>query len=926
MEEEESKQPSSYREYQFRKSLMTELITQKKSVFELLKLKEKDLKNIDKISQDFQEIFQIYKTLKKPLDNDIQIKKKNIDIYEVIQKLRIMPEKRTLDDIYIIRKYIKTINIGSLFFNEIKLKGRLYNTVLFFICLLMRFKFFKKDETIFRIGDQPDYLYLILEGKVDILKPLPRRVSLTGNEYFLQLMKYRKNNDKHLYLLCIQENTINYEIKRKDRELIPYIYLLYRLNEIKKRIFVDFKTVFELLNISPVDLGLDPKKIHSIGYIYKKTKQIKSKIPLITDDELKYYKFFDDKETKKEVKIFEYESFLKLGKNKYFGENAISGKIVRNATIKTEEDCYMGYLETNLYNNNFLQEKKAIFDKKVNFLHSNFFFVKINQRKFERRFFNFFISEIYENNDYIYNENSNSNYVYFIEEGTVELTSTKSIIEIQILLKGLGDINSKIKEKFNYDKIGRSSSEIETYALKKQMNKLLVLGKKNILGLESFYYQMPYLTNARVISPKAKLIKIDSEHLFQILIKSYECLHELESKVDNTLKIITKRLFRLNNTKLKTINKKINLDEKLKLEKLLLKENNNTEIKTVKNNNAINNPFIKRTMKIIKPFSRNNLINTSSEIKGISNILKDFSTENKKMKRNNFSLILNDDSKIFKKHLINSSFHKNKISENYNKGKIASSAYEKKFLKKIKKEMISLRKGKNKLFSLINTNKDLIEDNNKEEKSTQINSNNVNNNINFNNDIIKLNSLLKNYEGNLPSQKEEIVTNKNSNDNSFEFVTKINNIKPFNIFNEDRMISRNKDLPKIKMNNVIGKNSFLSIVSKNDISTKNKSRSTKDLNINFSYNNRVIKNYSYINRYINKDNKIIKNFDPKEKYRIFDDFSKRISQTKNENKIDITEIKKYIPKTIRSNKLFTKIKKYQEYRKKIQRKIEEMTS
>ena len=41
------------------------------------------------------------------------------------------------------------------------------------------------------------------------------------------------------------------------------------------------------------------------------------------------------------------------------------------------------------------------------------------------------------------NENSSSNYIYFIEEGTVELTSTKSIIEIQLLLKGLGEMSTE---------------------------------------------------------------------------------------------------------------------------------------------------------------------------------------------------------------------------------------------------------------------------------------------------------------------------------------------------------------------------------------------------------------------------------------------------------------------------------------------------
>ena len=377
MVEEEEKQLSSSREFNFKKSYINQLITQKKSLYEILKLKEKDFQNFEKINEDFQEIYKIYKSRKNPSDNNKQLKKeKKIDIYEILQKLRILPEKRTLDDIYIIRKYIKSTNIEALFYNEIRLKGRVYNTALLFICLLMRFKYYKKDETIFRIGEQPDFLYLIIEGKVNILKPLPKKKSLTGNEYFLQLMKYRKNNDKYLYLLCIQENSINYEIKRKDKDLIPFIYLLYRLNEIKKRIFVDFEMVFELINISPIDLDLDPAKVHSIEYIYNNIKQIKSKIPLITDEEIKLYKFIDDKEIKKDVIIFEYEIFLNLDKNKYFGENAVSGKSVRNATLTTEENCYLGYLDINLYNINFYQDKKTIFEKKINFLRSNFFFEK----------------------------------------------------------------------------------------------------------------------------------------------------------------------------------------------------------------------------------------------------------------------------------------------------------------------------------------------------------------------------------------------------------------------------------------------------------------------------------------------------------------------------------------------------------------------
>ncbi len=67
----------------------------------------------------------------------------------------------------------------------------------------MKFKFLPKNEIIFRIGDQPDFLYLIIDGKVDILKPMIENAELTGNEYFLKLMNYKKFRRKtYIIKLC----------------------------------------------------------------------------------------------------------------------------------------------------------------------------------------------------------------------------------------------------------------------------------------------------------------------------------------------------------------------------------------------------------------------------------------------------------------------------------------------------------------------------------------------------------------------------------------------------------------------------------------------------------------------------------------------------------------------------------------------------
>ena len=876
------------------------LIDKKRPIFDILKLKEKDFQNFDRIFEDFQELYKIYKLMKKRLDTNIKKKKKHIDFNQVIHKLRIPIEKRTMNDIHLIRKYIKTTKIESLFYNEINLKGKLYNSCLSFISLLIKFKYQKKDEYIFRIGEIPDSLYLIIDGKIDVLKPIGKIRRLTGFEYFLQLMKYKKNKDTYLYSLCIQENTLNYEIKTKDKNLIPYIYLTYRLEEIKKRYFINFETVFDIIGISPIDLGLNPSKVHLMGYIYKNLDEIKSRMPLITTEELKLYEFIDDKANKRDVTIFEYESFLKMNKNEYFGDNPSLRKTIRNATVKTEENCCLGYVNIELYSLIFYKEKKNIYDKKVNFLYSNFFFQKISIRKFDKRYFDFFISENYSNNDYVYNENSYPNYIYFIEEGAVELTSTKSIIEIQILLKNLNDKDANL-EKFYYDKIDSNWNEIKNYVIKKQMNKLLVLGKKNVLGLESFFYQIPYITNARVISPTAKLIKIDGEHLYQILIRSNECIGDLKAKVQNTLKIITHRLFGINNNKLKRIDSFINLDNTMKLEKL--ETEMKTDSKLIKKN-----PFVSRTIKSLKPFIKRKiprLISTSVEEKKISN----------------YSL-------VNKKPILKSALYKKRHHFNfYNKRKLVSDVIEKQIIKKIRKDLASLKKRN--YITLINskTSNDNIEEKNveknnieekeeKEEKTEPLN---------------KVSSMLKKYEENFPVS---------DNNNSFEFVTKIDNInsniifqnikikKKIKILDNNEIKTRNKNMPKIiiKNNSQIGRNSFLSIITNN--LTKSVSRSMKDLNINFSYNNRVIKNYSFINRYLYKDFKDqikMDNIDPKEKYKIFDNYRKGFPNSKNkENNIEFTQIKKYIPKIIRSKTFIRKIQKYQEYRKKIQKKVEEM--
>ena len=970
-----------------RRHSIFKLLKKNSPLFEIMKIKEKDKRNYDKIAFEFNKIFKIYKLNKKAeekknnslsskslnkkireIDEIKNKKNKNINLYEVISRLQIPTEIRTMKDIVLIRKYLKTTQVGRLFQNEIKPKSDLYNKLLVFLAFQMKFKKIAKNEILFKIGNRTDFFYLIMEGKVDILKPMSKIHTISGYEYFLQLMKYRRNNDKYLYSLCLKENLRNFEIKTKDGELIPYIFLTYKLDEIKNRYFVDFKAVLDLINVTPEELELEPDKIDSNRYIFNKIKYIKLRIPIITPHQLNIYKFLDDKVNKKEVILFQYEPFLTIGKNSYFGEASFSGRGVRNGTAKIVEDCFFGYLDIQLYNLNFYEEKKAIFEKKVDFLYKNFFFGKISIKKFENQFFNWFISEEYDNNAVIYKENSNCNFIYFIEEGTIELASSRTILEIQILLKKLEEKRLSMKEKgenLGYNSLSNDWFDLEDHVNKNQKNKILILGKNNLFGLESFYYQIPYLTSARVISPKAKVIKIDSEHLYQILIRSSECIHELESVVHNKIDILTNRFFSLNNVKLVLIDNRITFDDQIKYEKHLIELNKVNKVRK-------NSPFPEKNIEILKKIDkfdikRENKILTTIGKSGSSNNLSTVWTgtsdkikEKKEKKKHicDFSAFLPDIEEQLNKNKrknMNSDEIKKVNKYSYDMKNFASNNLEDNMLKRVKNELKSLKENKY-FLTKINTEESEKKEENEEdlfEKERELfmkkyddkkvnslnltNNNSINESKNKDNIPIVGKSELFTFITNVEDIKKNIDSSSNEKKNN------INNNK----LNENiNVIDSNKNknqittfLPSIKK----PFNKCFSIVSRNKIQRSisiDPSKSKNNLNTNLRYGNHLIKGYSFIDK-INKGNETksqqdLRIFDPKEKYNIFNEnhsdkrkfYLNKLKLNKlkglNEFGFPLKASNSFIPRSIIKNDLNIKLKNYQEYKKKLQRKFEEL--
>ena len=588
------------------------------------------------------------------------------EILKIVDKVKVSPKKRSMNDLLEIVKYLTTTNLGKSFKEGFEQK-EIFEKLITFCGAEMKYKFFKKGETIFRIGDLPDFFYIILWGKVDILKPLRQDKMLTGYEYFSYLMKLKKSNDEHLFNLCIQANKINYRIDSDEAKDLHYIYIYIIIEQIYRHKNVNFGEELKLVNMSYKDFNLDPEKMKDPKYISENLKMITIYLPDISTAIISKYLFLIETTTKKEVTIYNYSSFLTLETKSHFGDSAMDSNTTRNATVAAAEDTHTAYITCASYFNNVVAEKAALIDKKVQFLNSNFFFAKIGPKRFEQKYFGLFICNNYKKGDIIYNEGDIPLNVYFIEQGDVELYSSKNIYELQNVIEYLEEKrNNFLKKKdeeqleekncfFTYGKINFVDHDLRKDIIKKNKSKIFLLKENEDLGLLSFYFGYPYITTSIVSSSKAKIYQIDNKYLSDIIIKERICYKDLIKRVENKLSLFHERLFNINNTKLLLAEHQKLLDSKEE-------ENNNQNTNPTKNNNKKNinnsennhnyyqkNNFNKTTLKInygkLKKIF-NKIQNTNININTRNKNFQEYNTNSKinYLQKSNLPLIISQKS------------------------------------------------------------------------------------------------------------------------------------------------------------------------------------------------------------------------------------------------------------------------------------------
>jgi hypothetical protein len=270
-------------------------------IFDRNKIYSNILNELKKLEKDYEE--KNLKTEKDELLNKIKknIKEKSntidLDILTIFEKI---PQKRTYEDILILKKYLSKTRL-SLYFKDLKLDNESYEKLLLICAIEMKVIKFNKNTIIYKISNIPDNIYLIISGKINVIKLIKDDIEMSGLEYFSYLMNLKKNNEIERFNLTINENNNIFNIDINEKDMIEFYFLRNVINQILNDFEINFKEILNLCNLTIDFFELDSNKIDNLNYIKDNIKNILTKIPPLLENQISHYLFFQDNYFKKKI-------------------------------------------------------------------------------------------------------------------------------------------------------------------------------------------------------------------------------------------------------------------------------------------------------------------------------------------------------------------------------------------------------------------------------------------------------------------------------------------------------------------------------------------------------------------------------------------------------------------------------------------------
>ena len=343
---------------------------------------------------------------------------------------------------------------------------------------------YNKNEQIIKMNDIGNHWYFLICGKLSILKPIfYNNIKLTYELYFKYLLSLinHKEIDLAKQILELNKNHLNIYSIQSLIEIIKVYSLMKVRNYIQK--YDEYKPVninkieqiLNEFNLSLSDLNLNKNEIlfhinklteeTDLNSDFKNHKAISQYLLTITSPTeenllvIKTYNFlFNDYcESNNDsniivVTLVKYELFMYLEPGSFFGETALENDgFRRNATIRAEENSFIVSLNSDIYNEIFLEKNKKLKLEDVEFICSNYFFSNISPVIFKKYYYPLLILSNKKKNDTIYLQDEKISSIYLLKEGSIKYEIYVSILDINEIIKILLENLIKYKKNFKID-------------------------------------------------------------------------------------------------------------------------------------------------------------------------------------------------------------------------------------------------------------------------------------------------------------------------------------------------------------------------------------------------------------------------------------------------------------------------------------------
>ena len=507
--------------------------------------------------------------------------------------------RRSINELLIISTFLKTF---PHFVNKIQQQN--YDEIVSSLSLLLRSERKPQNNLVFKYGDKGTKFYIVLYGKCSVIVPKENTIKMSIMHYIKYLLYLNHVHEDELMIMTVGTNKFKYSI-----DLYFTNKLIHFLSNCNSEKIINLNTSL----LSPKDISKIKEFYAQLQKepIYDKQNVSPKKYIEITSYNQKI--LFDEDEIEcpfdKDLTIYSYIELTDKKQGDIFGEIALQNSIgKRTATLITGEECIFGYLTHEIYKKSIRDIEQKIRKTNIEFLLKNQLFIGISRGIFENKYFNLFNIETITQGNKIITQGEKNNKVYFIREGDFELSSQLNLDALQQILK------LKINVSLKVNSMKEDSNTNSKY-------KISLLGKNDIVGLRDCCINDVSFVDVTCLSTSAEVYSIDLGIIDEIAQKIKSLSIQMQSYINQRVKIVTKRLlqiFLFKNNQIKITNssleqikqifsenhkKEYNFENKLKI--------SNTKCNLKLKDNEIFTKAINKT----KFYTKSNDINSSSYLK-----------------------------------------------------------------------------------------------------------------------------------------------------------------------------------------------------------------------------------------------------------------------------------------------------------------------